>query len=147
MAIRLALDMGLNLDSATLERTHQFPEVEIKLRKQIYWSLYCTDKLWASYTVRVCTMLDSQSSVELPLSGIAFDDSKPTQMLPMLLHSLSAHCRILGKILMKLYAPGKLPPAVQRTTFFGSCLSELKSWKYHLPVALFEARTPARKFV
>ena len=57
MAIRLALDMGLNLDSATLERTHQFPEVEIKLRKQIYWSLYCTDKLWASYTVRVCTML------------------------------------------------------------------------------------------
>ncbi|OJK00348.1 hypothetical protein ASPACDRAFT_1855924 [Aspergillus aculeatus ATCC 16872] len=144
MAIRLALDMGLNLDFATLERTHRFSEVEIKLRKQIYWSLYCTDKLWASYTGRVCTMLDSQSSVELPLSGVAFDDSKPTQILPMLLHSLSTHCQILEKILMKLYAPGKLPPGIQRTTVFDSCLLELKSWKYHLPVALQWKRAGGR---
>ncbi|RAH87507.1 hypothetical protein BO86DRAFT_351332 [Aspergillus japonicus CBS 114.51] len=144
MAIRLALDMGLNLDSATLERTHRFPEVEIKLRRQIYWALYCTDKLWASYTGRVCTMLDSQSSVELPLSEAASDNSAPTQMLSMLLHSLSTHCQILGKILMKLYAPGKLPPGIQRTTFFDSCLLELKSWKYHLPVALQWKRASSR---
>lgn len=59
MATRLALDMGLNLDSAMLGRSHALPEEETKLRKQIYWALYCTDKLWASYTGRICTMLVS----------------------------------------------------------------------------------------
>lgn len=57
MAIRLALDMGFNLDSSSLARSHRLSVMEIKLREQIYWALYCTDKLWASYSGRVCTML------------------------------------------------------------------------------------------
>lgn len=57
MAIGLALDMGFNLDSSSLAQTHRIPVMETKLREQIYWALYCTDKLWASYTGRVCTML------------------------------------------------------------------------------------------
>lgn len=63
MAIRLALDMGLNLDSAMLGRSHALPDEEKDLLKQIYWALYCTDKLWASYTGRVCTMLVSYDSI------------------------------------------------------------------------------------
>lgn len=57
MAIRLVLDMGLNVDSTTVVGSSNLSQDEIFLRRQIYWSLYCNDKLWATYTGRVCTML------------------------------------------------------------------------------------------
>lgn len=34
------------------------------------------------------------------------------------------------------YAPRSLPHGAHRQRFFDSCLLELKSWKYHLPVEL-----------
>ncbi|KAJ6042995.1 uncharacterized protein N7446_001191 [Penicillium canescens] len=137
MAVRLALDMGLNLNSATLHKSHVFSEVEIELRKQIYWALFCTDKMWASYTGRVCTMLDSQALVQLPLpSGTGQEPTSPREALRSLHHALSTQCQILEKILTSLYAPKSLSPGVQRHTFFDQCLLELKSWKYRLPVEL-----------
>ncbi|KAL1650353.1 hypothetical protein SLS58_001170 [Diplodia intermedia] len=57
MAIRLALDMGMNLDSDLLARSDLLSAQEADLRRQIYWALYCDDKLAVSYTGRVCTML------------------------------------------------------------------------------------------
>lgn len=57
MANRLALDMGLNMDPSVLSGTVALPPIEIELRRQIYWALYCHDKLSASYTGRVCTLL------------------------------------------------------------------------------------------
>ncbi|KAL4862321.1 hypothetical protein BDV12DRAFT_190487 [Aspergillus spectabilis] len=137
MAVRLALDMGLNLDCSVLDKSRLLPDVERKLRRQIYWALYCIDKLWASYTGRICTMLDSQASVQLPLPAPATPDSpQGRETLSVLLHSLSTQCQILEKILMSLYAPKKLPMGIQRQTFFDSCLLELKSWKYRLPADL-----------
>jgi hypothetical protein len=59
MAIRLALDMGLNFDAAALRGSNLLTTEEIELRRQIYWGLYCDDKLYAIYTGRVCTMLVS----------------------------------------------------------------------------------------
>jgi hypothetical protein len=61
MAIRLALDMGFNMDPAVLAGTVSLPPIEIELRRQIYWALYCHDKLAASYTGRVCTLLVGRS--------------------------------------------------------------------------------------
>jgi len=58
-AHRLALDMGLNIDASSLLGTKDIPLEEVDLRRQIYWSLYCTDKLHATYSGRVCTMLVS----------------------------------------------------------------------------------------
>ncbi|OJZ90680.1 hypothetical protein ASPFODRAFT_126325 [Aspergillus luchuensis CBS 106.47] len=139
MAIRLALDMGLNLDSAMLGRSHALPDEEKDLRKQIYWALYCTDKLWASYTGRVCTMLATQASVGLPMPIPENDGEVPTMknkhsaiLLPKLHHALSTQCQIQEKILMELYAPKRYPEA-RRHSFFDSCLFELKSWNYNLP--------------
>lgn len=57
MANRLALDMGLNLDGETLIESQCITLEEIELRRQIFWALYCDDKLSAAYTGRVCTML------------------------------------------------------------------------------------------
>lgn len=56
-ANRLALDMGLNMDPSVLSGAVALPPIEIELRRQIYWALYCHDKLSASYTGRVCTVL------------------------------------------------------------------------------------------
>ncbi|KAI5921203.1 fungal-specific transcription factor domain-containing protein [Camillea tinctor] len=66
MANRLALDMGLNLDSASILETKSYSSAEVELRRQIYWSLFVNDKLSASYTGRICTFLDSQGNVSLP---------------------------------------------------------------------------------
>ncbi|KAE8308315.1 fungal-specific transcription factor domain-containing protein [Aspergillus transmontanensis] len=57
MANRLSLDMGLNLDPAGFEETNAMTPREIQLRRQIYWTLYCHDKLSSSYTGRICSML------------------------------------------------------------------------------------------
>ncbi|KAJ0312485.1 hypothetical protein COL516b_001569 [Colletotrichum fioriniae] len=35
---------------------------EVELRRQIYWALYCDDKLAAIYTGRVCSLLEQQTT-------------------------------------------------------------------------------------
>ena len=57
MANRLVLDMGLHIDPGALARSDQITSEEAELRRQIYWALYCDDKLSSCYTGRVCTML------------------------------------------------------------------------------------------
>ena len=57
IAHRLALDMGLNFDATSVTGSKYVNDEEVELRRHIYWALYCTDKLHASYSVRVCTML------------------------------------------------------------------------------------------
>lgn len=59
MANRLCLDFGLNLDPGMFEETSTMSSREMRLRRQIYWTLYFHDKLSASYTGRTCSMLVS----------------------------------------------------------------------------------------
>ncbi|KAK4235436.1 C6 transcription factor [Achaetomium macrosporum] len=92
MANRMLLDMGLNVDSTAVTGTGPFT-ADVRLRRQIYWALYCNDKLWASYTGRVCTMLVSCESLHF--------DSR-AQTLPRLRRAMVTHCQILEKILMNL---------------------------------------------
>ncbi|KJK60987.1 fungal transcription factor regulatory middle homology region [Aspergillus parasiticus SU-1] len=66
MANRLSLDMGLNLDPAGFEETNAMTPREIQLRRQIYWTLYCHDKLSSSYTGRICSMLVSSTGLWAP---------------------------------------------------------------------------------
>ncbi|KAL6407211.1 Zn(2)-Cys(6) zinc finger domain protein [Ilyonectria robusta] len=144
MATRLALDMGLNLDSSVLAGSSRIHPQDVNLRRQIYWTLYCTDKLWASYTGRVCTMLDSQGMVSLPsvpdpvtdldpqLSTTSFDSGS----IMHLHRALTTHCQILEKILRNLYPLKRLPQRVQLQSLFDSYLLSLKSWFYELPTEL-----------
>ncbi|KAL3462317.1 fungal-specific transcription factor domain-containing protein [Aspergillus heterothallicus] len=141
MAIRLALDMGFNLDPSILRQSYDLKPEECTLRRQIYWALYCTDKLWASYTGRICTVLDSQALVVLPTpaitnSGLAGAAAYDDNLLVTLHRALSTHCLTLEKILMNLYAPKKLRSALSRHSFFDSCLLELRHWKSRLPEEL-----------
>ncbi|KAJ5578461.1 fungal-specific transcription factor domain-containing protein [Penicillium hispanicum] len=149
MAIRMAIDMGFNLDSTILVRSQQLSAEEAWLRSQIYWALYCTDKLWATYTGRVCTMLDCQSSIPLP-SPQPFTEDNSTSgvlssryggLLPTLHRAMSAHCQILENILVNFYGPKKRPPHTQMRTLFEKYLLDLRRWNYSLPVELKVERT------
>ncbi|SPJ75718.1 related to C6 transcription factor [Fusarium torulosum] len=144
MAIRLVLDMGFNLDTTADVGLCRLTDAEVQLRRQIYWALYCSDKLWASYTGRVCTMLDSQGSVPLmenPLPNGNQRDSVETSgpsrpLLPMFLRYLSTQCQILERILTNLYAPKGLETAQKRQSFFDSCFLDVQNWFFALPKEL-----------
>ncbi|KAJ5404470.1 hypothetical protein N7509_004341 [Penicillium cosmopolitanum] len=134
MANRLALDMGFNMDPAVLAGL-----------RQIYWALYCHDKLSASYAGRVCTLLDSQGVVNKPYLQCASTKVLPSAKGNGQLRAYSQRdvaklhqamidlCRILEKILHSLWSPRPLLHAHQRSAFFDSCVLELKTWYYDLP--------------
>ncbi|KAE8379370.1 hypothetical protein BDV26DRAFT_291392 [Aspergillus bertholletiae] len=151
MANRLVLDMGLHLDSNILNSTIRITDTEAELRRQIYWSLYCDDKLAACYTGRVCTMLDLQGVVGLP--SLPGPTDQPDQRCTstsvnrtLLVHfqrSLIALSQILEKIHLNLYAPKRLAHGGQKRNFFDSCLLALKTWCYGLPPELKPVRSGA----
>ncbi|KAI9042162.1 uncharacterized protein KD926_006081 [Aspergillus affinis] len=129
MACRLALDMGLNVDSSALASKVSMPTEEAELRRQIYWSLYCHDKLAASYTGRVCTLLEPQGVVNLPSpSGTQIE----SRVVSLQLANIGI-CRILERILLSLWAPKPLLGGPKRSAFFDKCVVKLRSWYYDLP--------------
>ncbi|KAL3424926.1 hypothetical protein PVAG01_04207 [Phlyctema vagabunda] len=134
MANRLALDMGLNLDASSLKGATLLPLKDIILRRQVYWALYCIDKLSASYTGRVCTMLDCQGIVELPKfaelnNNCLSEDESHIRFRCALITT----CRMLEKILTSLYAPKPLLSRARRGKFLEEMLLELRTWLYDLP--------------
>ncbi|CAG8902444.1 unnamed protein product [Penicillium egyptiacum] len=144
MANRLALDMGFNMDPSVLSGAVALPPIEIELRRQIYWALYCHDKLSASYTGRVCTLLDSQGVVNKPFPLCASDVYLPSANGNGQLRSASQRdvvqlhramidlCRIFEKVLLTFWSPKPLLQPQQRSAFFDSCVLELKTWYYDL---------------
>ncbi|VUC31664.1 unnamed protein product [Clonostachys rosea] len=135
MATGLIIDMGLNIDSTSVTGSASLTKQEIQLRRQIYWALYSSDKLFASYTGRVCTMLDTQGSVPLPIVPDPHDalTSQKSISLVSLQRGLITQCQILEDILMKLYAPKKLMSVAEKKSFFDSCLLALQDWFFSLP--------------
>ncbi|GIJ88278.1 hypothetical protein Asppvi_007197 [Aspergillus pseudoviridinutans] len=134
MANRLSLDMGLNLDPAAFDRAVSMCPTEMQLRRQIYWTLYCHDKLSASYTGRVCSMLDVQGSVNLPSN--AEPSSPREQAILSLQTALIRICQTYEKIFLSLWAPKPSLNQRQRPAFLKSCLLDLKTWLYDLPPEL-----------
>ncbi|KAJ5765847.1 hypothetical protein N7520_005406 [Penicillium odoratum] len=146
MANRLAIDMGLNMDPVVLTGTVSLPAIEIELRRQIYWALYCHDKLSACYTGRVCTLLDSQGAVNKPdlecVSNIHLPSANGQpraanqKAVTQLQRSMIDLCRIIEKILRSLWSPKPLLHCHQRCAFFDTTILELKTWSYDLPSEL-----------
>ncbi|OJJ36164.1 hypothetical protein ASPWEDRAFT_112374 [Aspergillus wentii DTO 134E9] len=139
MANRLVLDMGLNLDAETLDGSDIISHEEVELRRQIFWALYCDDKLSAAYTGRVCSMLDIQAQVKLPSipSRDLYQHSINPYQHTVLLRAFIHISQISEKIILGLYAPkathrgsSKLP------SFLESRLLDLKNWYYDLPSEL-----------
>ncbi|KAH6713724.1 putative C6 transcription factor [Leptodontidium sp. MPI-SDFR-AT-0119] len=161
MANRLAIDMGLNLDPMSMQRAATISEEEIQLRRQVYWALYCHDKLFASYTGRICTMLSFQGVVSLPKVDSSCQGREDTwsfqtdDRFPLftirtsftsLQYSIVTLCQILEQILLKLYAPQPLNRTSERSAFLLSCTAELDTWYRDLPSEMrIESSAPAMR--
>ncbi|CAG8944410.1 unnamed protein product [Penicillium salamii] len=163
-ANRLALDMGLNMDPSVLSGAVALPPIEIELRRQIYWALYCHDKLSASYTGRVCTVLESQGVVNKPFPPCASNVHLPSASgngelraasprdVVQLHRAMIDLCRIFEKVLVSLdettsWSPKPLLQARQRSAFFDSCVLELRTWYYDLATELkIDRPTGSSKF-
>ncbi|KAK9848425.1 hypothetical protein MYU51_016627 [Penicillium brevicompactum] len=142
-ANRLALDMGLNMDPSVLSGAVALPVVEIELRRQIYWALYCHDKLSASYTGR-----ESQGVVNKPFPLCASVDHLPSSSgngelraasprdVVQLHRAMIDLCRIFEKVLVSFWSPKPLLQPKQRSACFESCVLELKTWYYDLAAEL-----------
>ncbi|OTB09486.1 hypothetical protein M426DRAFT_316032 [Hypoxylon sp. CI-4A] len=143
MATILAVDMGLNLDPANVASTGWLKPEEIELRRRIYWTLYCLDKLSSLYMGRVCTVLYSQANVLPPATSRPAMLSKSTPaeeasfyFLGKALNSLVGVCRIIEQILVALYSPKSRMQGKERDMFVSTMLLDLKSWYYDLPKEL-----------
>ncbi|KAL4911504.1 hypothetical protein BDW74DRAFT_184806 [Aspergillus multicolor] len=137
MANRLCLDMGLNLDPAGFPESEGLSHREIQLRRQIYWSLYCHDKLFSHYTGRICSMLDSQAAVQVPEDDeVVSTDSPARNPFKLLQRAMICLSQIQEKIILSLWAPKLRLKEHQRPSFLNSCLLDLKSWLYDLPAEL-----------
>ncbi|KAL2842157.1 fungal-specific transcription factor domain-containing protein [Aspergillus pseudoustus] len=140
MASRLALDMGLNIDSASVAPSGWLAPEEVELRKRIYWSLYYTDKLASMYTGRVCTMLDSQAQVCLPKVLLPSEIEEPHDFRRSTLGKVQKAtigiCQILERILLAFYTPKSSIHKHQTDFFISSTILELKNWYYDLPKEL-----------
>lgn len=65
-------ELGINLDAQRVSGSNSIWAKEVELRRVLYWSMYCDDKLAAAYTGRVCTLLVSildAVPVQLPLTS------------------------------------------------------------------------------
>ncbi|KAL4880626.1 fungal-specific transcription factor domain-containing protein [Aspergillus karnatakaensis] len=140
MATRLALDMGLNIDSATVTPAGWLLPEEVEVRKRIYWSIYCMDKLAAMYTGRVCTMLDFQAQISLPDALVSSEEMSPADLRRSIIGNLSKElvgvCQIIEKILLALYMPKSNIKTEQTRSFLSGIVLELKNWYYDLPKEL-----------
>ncbi|KAL3455185.1 fungal-specific transcription factor domain-containing protein [Aspergillus heterothallicus] len=140
MACRLALDMGMNIDSASVAPSGWLNPDDVELRKRIYWSLYCTDKLASMYTGRVCTMLDSQAQVSLPKVLSPSETENLHELRRSALGQVQkaniSLCRIIEKILLAFYAPKSSIQRHQTASFVSRTVLDLKNWYYDLPKEL-----------
>ncbi|KAF7591567.1 hypothetical protein BBP40_001447 [Aspergillus hancockii] len=106
MTSRLVQDMGLHLDSNMLHKTSHITVAEAELRRQIYWSLYCVDKLSAGYTGRVCTMPEWWASRPYQVSDHPEKSDTSTSVDRTLFvhfqNSLTTLCQISEKIHLNL---------------------------------------------
>ena len=111
MANRLCLDMGLNMDPARLEKTITMSAREIRLRRQIYWTMYFHDKLCASYTGRICSML----VCALPCLYIGiFTDKCRMPKQPSIYHQKAMKSRIQQPIIQEHPSPSAKPSSLYK---------------------------------
>ncbi|KAI5241794.1 hypothetical protein E4T42_07884 [Aureobasidium subglaciale] len=143
MAKGMAIDMGFNLDPAALADSLALPPDEIELRRQIYWSLYCHNKLAGACVGRTCTMLSCQGAVRLPSLAVWSEPSATTDnersvatkanKLGLQL-GLIKICQILERILVNLrYAPTPTLTTGQQRGFLSPRFLDLENWSYDLP--------------
>lgn len=77
-AFRIALALGLHLNTSDLKKSEILSEEEIRVRKATFWGCYIFDQGWSLYLGRPYAINDSEISLPFP----DYIDEKPTKWSP-----------------------------------------------------------------
>ncbi|OBT90556.1 hypothetical protein VE02_01001 [Pseudogymnoascus sp. 03VT05] len=151
MSFRMALDMGLNLDSGGMASSKDpMDEKEIDARRVTFWGCYLFDKCWSNYLGRMPQLPtsnitapkydvfpDEDSDTWSPYTdtGVSQLHSQPSRTRAVALQ-ISALCEISSDLLIFFYHPQTLDRSMGKQTELKK-LSELhtrlEAWRKELP--------------
>lgn len=156
MAFRMALDMGLNLDSGGMT-SHSNPgamdEYEIDARRVTFWGCFLFDKCWSNYLGRLPQLSvsnitapkydvfpDEDSSVWSPYTdtGVSQLHSQTSRTRTVALQ-ISSLCEISSDLLVFFYHPQHLERSVgksQELKKLSELQTRLEAWRKNLPKEL-----------
>ncbi|KFY41419.1 hypothetical protein V495_04943 [Pseudogymnoascus sp. VKM F-4514 (FW-929)] len=157
MSFRMALDMGLNLDSGGMaSKKEPMDEKEIDARRVTFWGCYLFDKCWSNYLGRMPQLPtsnitvpkydvfpDEDSDIWSPYTdtGVSQLNSQPSRTRAVALQ-ISALCEISSDLLIFFYHPQTLERSMGKQAELKK-LSELhtrlEAWRKDLPKE-FEAK-------
>jgi hypothetical protein len=151
MSFRMALDMGLNLDSGGMTNNKDaMDENEIDARRVTFWGCFLFDKCWSNYLGRLPQLPvsnitvpkydvfpEEESDAWSPYTdnGVAKLHSQPSRTRAVALH-ISNLCEISGDLLIFFYRPQQLERSAGKSAELKK-LSELharlEAWRRNLP--------------
>jgi hypothetical protein len=151
MSFRMALDMGLNLDSGGMTANKEtMDEKEIDARRVTFWGCFLFDKCWSNYLGRLPQLAtsnitvqkydvfpDEDSDIWSPYTdtGVSQLHSQPSRTRAVALQ-ISALCEISSDLLIFFYHPQSLERSMGKSAELKK-LSELhtrlEAWRRDLP--------------
>lgn len=149
MAIRMAIDLGMNRNSDNwkIHGAEMFDEEETQTRRQIWWVCILSDRYGSIYMGRPVVIRDEDFDNPIP-SVIPSEEQQPWRPLSseptaatyvpspnVVMSNFRATCTlfvILGAIITKVY-PVRFPPGVHRRALLASFESQLDQWYISLP--------------
>ncbi|KAF9894603.1 hypothetical protein FE257_006491 [Aspergillus nanangensis] len=152
MSFRMALDLGLNVDSTSLA-TRNLDEEEVDARRITFWGCFLFDKCWSNYLGRQPQLPTSNVSIPkidmIPSEeaemwspytdiGVSRENTQASRTRAIALQ-ISKLCEISGDLIMFFYDPTPRDKPLSKQTELKK-LSEihtrLEAWKKDLPKEL-----------
>ncbi|CAI7627405.1 unnamed protein product [Penicillium viridicatum] len=149
LSFRMAFDLGLNLDSATLG-ADSLSDEEIDARRITFWGCYIIDKCWSNYLGRQPQLTSTNANVpkfdvlpqeEIELwspytdSGVGHEHTQPSRTRAVALQ-ISKLCEISSDVLVFFYHPTELEssqPKQSELKKLSDVHTRLEAWKNKLP--------------
>ncbi|KAI3622119.1 hypothetical protein WG66_015820 [Moniliophthora roreri] len=151
MAIRMAMDLGLNCNSDHWKQHGHdlFARDETQTRRQIWWMCCLADRYGSLYMGR--PIIIREEDYDTPFPELGEDDDEPWGPLQsdsinvsyprvpgkimLAFHGTASLCTILGDIITKVY-PVRSQHKVSRRSLYAELETRLDQWYLSLPEAL-----------
>ncbi|CCM05010.1 uncharacterized protein FIBRA_07209 [Fibroporia radiculosa] len=141
MALRMALDLGLNRNSDSWRHDGRdlFTLKEKRIRRQIWWACCLADKYASQFLGRPMAIHESDSAALLP--DVKEDDAEA--LLSSCFHAAASLSVIHGEVIEKIY-PVTRVSTVPRRALMNEIHARLLQWSINLPESLQYSSTSNR---
>ncbi|KAI8991705.1 fungal-specific transcription factor domain-containing protein [Mycotypha africana] len=131
MACRMCLELGLNMDSA--QSRQDMSEEGIELRRRVFWSCYCLDKLQAAERERLWALPSSLTTTALP-NSLPGDDEHDKWVL--FIFQLKIKIGLIGEEGLQIRASYAIREDITEEQFHAQLIgyyNKLVQWRENLP--------------